>query len=79
MPADKPPLTLPGLHALVVIVVGDRVWGKGLTAEDAVAAMKKAGGSRRYQIYVGHADTRVTEDGSFAFPPGWHPKYVGRK
>lgn len=66
------------LADLVVIVVGDRCWGKGDTI---AAARKKAqqnysrGRLTKYFVYAAHPSTAVDEMGDFVWrsPPGADP------
>lgn len=57
-----------------VLVIGDRVWGKGDTVD---AALLAAGHPKEYMIYVAHPDTYVDKMGNFVMPsPADSPKRV---
>ncbi len=60
-----------------VLVIGEGVWGKGDTLEEA---LKNAGRPKKYLVYVVHPDTQVNVmDGSLSFPLGMNPKEIVRK
>lgn len=63
----------------IILVVGDRAWGKGATLDEARDKMVQCGGKRcHYVAYVAHPDTRVDEMGDLCFPTDQRPKLIHR-
>lgn len=62
-----------------ILVVGDRVWGKGDTIGEALAKMKGNGRSKEYVVFVCHPETRVDPDGFLNYPMDFPPKEIDRK
>ena len=56
---------LASLDDVLVLVFGDRVWGKGPTLR---AALDKARKPRKYVAFVVHKDTYVDDLGSLQYP-----------
>lgn len=64
---------------MIILVVGDRAWGRGQTLDEALSQLKKAGGSKRcYIAYIAAPGTYIDEDGRTCFPQGNPPKYFHR-
>lgn len=59
-----------------ILAVGDRVWGKGDTIDEALKNMRANGPSKKYSLYRCHPDTRVDEDGRIVNPVGFRPKKI---
>lgn len=57
-----------------ILVVGDRVWGKGDTIKEALG--KCPGKTKYYNVYIAHPDTRVDEMGYLTYPTGMSPKMI---
>jgi hypothetical protein len=64
-----------------VLVIGDRVWGRGPTLPEALEAVRKANGRkpREYIVYACHPDTRVDDMGYMRHPKGFEPKEIWRR
>lgn len=54
-----------------ILVIGDRVWGKGDTLKEA---LEKAQKPRHYFAYIIHPDSWVDECGSIVSKTGFQPK-----
>jgi hypothetical protein len=63
------------LETVKILVIGDRVWGKGDTLREA---LKKAGNPRRYIAYLCEETTKVDPDGCICFPTGMRPREFHR-
>lgn len=59
-----------------VLVVGDRVWGKGETMKEALTKMRKNGKSSKYLVYIAHKDSYVDDMGSLCYPKDCPPKLI---
>ena len=60
------------MEEVVIITIGDRCWGKGLTLDEALANMVKEGGSsnrRHYVAFLAHKESYVDEvSGGISYP-----------
>ncbi len=50
-----------------ILVIGDHVWGRGATLEEA---LKGASKPRKYIAYIAHKSVYLDEMGDFCYPAG---------
>lgn len=71
------PKGLKSLDDVVVIVIGDHVWGRG---PDVATAVKNAGRPKKYLVFLAHADSSVDEvSGGILYPLGCPPREILRR
>lgn len=56
-----------------VLVIGQNVWGKGETIEEA---LKEATNPKSYDIYFAEKTTKVTSLGDIEYKEGCPPKFI---
>lgn len=61
-----------------ILVIGDQVWGKGDTLNEALKNMRKNGQSKAYIAYIIHPDSWVDGMGSISYPTDYPPKEFHR-
>ncbi len=61
------------LDQVRIIVIGDRVWGKGLTIKEA---LDKADRPRAWQAFICHESTTLDAMGFVNYPKGCPPREI---
>lgn len=64
------------LDKFKILVIGDRVWGKGLSLDEA---LQKASRPKAWQAFLCHADTTVDGTGRVEFPKSYFPREIARR